>query len=67
MYIHEEVRTIKNMPSKMRPKQPRAEKEEEKKWARNENHDNAENTPRISSHPNNFVHYQHMNHNCHTP
>jgi len=67
MFIQEEVRTIKNMPSKMRPKQPRAENEEEKKWARNDIHENVENTPGISDHPDNFIHYQHMNHNCFMP
>ena len=58
MFIQEEVRVIKNIPSKMRPKQPRAENREEKKLPRIENNDmSVKASERISAQPNDFVHY----------
>ena len=68
MFIQEEVRVIKNIPSKMRPKQPRAENKEEKKLPRIENNDmSVKDSERISARPDDFVHYKHMNHNCYMP
>ena len=65
MFIEEEVRTIKTMPSKMRPKLQRAENEEEKKLPRTRNENNVVQAAGIANQPNSFVHYHHMNHNCH--